>query len=142
MRRTWLVNPSGILTLEENKLHESLERLVCRWTSMFPNIAPHGESGCCFTSHQLGLSPQDREWDFIMIHEMVLFRTGGAQVPSYCLFEELFGCYIGGKLAGLDPADASMRLRDIWWIVARSILDGAPLPKSMLWRRRQAIVDQ
>ena len=51
-------------------------------------------------------------------------RVGGEQVPSIPMGRDLY-------LDSIDPKDASVRLREAWWAIARNLFDGTPLPPSV-----------
>jgi hypothetical protein len=100
--------------------------IVLRWLYTFPDVTEE-LGGYSFENQRVEMEvgePGDGPFD----HDPLFFkfaqiRVPGPQVPAF----PILGC----SLDDLDPKDASARLRDAWWVVARSIFAGTPLPDAM-----------
>jgi len=115
---------------------KSTRELVGRlqqWATTFPDI--RGVENMWLATDQVHeFNDGGREGEN-RVRQIAQVRIGGPQVPCDSLYEQQFGHNeFGFKVMHplrVDPKGASTQLRDLWWIVVRSLMDGTPLPSSM-----------
>eukprot|EP00928_Gymnodinium_smaydae_P081218 TRINITY_DN64771_c0_g1_i1.p1 TRINITY_DN64771_c0_g1~~TRINITY_DN64771_c0_g1_i1.p1 ORF type:complete len:615 (+),score=50.05 TRINITY_DN64771_c0_g1_i1:70-1914(+) len=113
---------------------ESTTKLMCRLQRLvttFPNFCG-AENTCLYTDTVSNFN----DWGSNGVHRFIQIaqtRIGGPQVPGGSVYERLFGLNKKVHPLRMDPKSKSCpaRIRDMWWIFVRSLMDGTPLPTSV-----------